>query len=143
MARSKNPKVQEWRNKALRLYLAGCSFAQVAQALDMKRDTVRQGIEAELSAETGSYVEDIRRDRAVKCAQLDTILRGNLQKASSGDINASFVCIAVIKEQVRIKGLASADKLDITGKLSVSFDATAELMRRLKKMADAKAPKDG
>jgi hypothetical protein len=136
MGATNRPATKAWRHKALRLYLAGLSYSQIAEALGKQADSVRKGIDAELADETENYAEHIKRDRAVKCAQLDAILRGNLPKATSGDINSSFVCIAVIKEQVRIKGLASAEKIDVNAKLSLSFDAHQALLERIAKYVE-------
>lgn len=124
-----------WRSRALALYVAGWTYAQIAKRLELPASTVRDGIEAELVDETGGYADVIKQRREVKSRQLDAVIRGSLPAARAGLPNAAFVVIAAVDKQIKLHGLAAAEKVDVTGALTLNFDAHQELLSRIEKLA--------
>jgi hypothetical protein len=140
--RRRQPATAAWRAEALRLYLDGWTFAEIATQLGQMKSTVRDGVRAELAEDIADATERINDRRAVKVAQLDAIIRGHLDDARTGDVRAASVVIAAIERQTKLEGLAVAEKLDVTAKMTLSFDAKEALATKLQELVERRALRD-
>ena len=129
----KVPKL-DWHEDAVRLHVSGLTVAEIARKLGKPFERVRDGITAELAKVSGNFADRVNERREIASHQLDRVIRGSIEAADEGDTNASFVVIAALDKKAKLFGLLASEKIDITGGLSLSFDAHAALMARLEKL---------
>lgn len=129
----KVPKL-DWHAEAVRLHVSGLTVAEISRKLQKPFERVRDGITAELAKVSGDFADRVNERREIVSHQLDRIIRGSIEAADEGDANSAFVVIAALEKKTKLFGLAAAEKVDITGGLSLSFDAHVALMSRLEKL---------
>lgn len=130
------PKVArlDWHVEAVRLHVSGLTVAEISRKLHKPFERVRDGITSELSKVSGDFADRVNERREIVSHQLDRIIRGSIEAADDGDANSAFVVISALEKKTKLFGLAASEKIDISGGLSLSFDAHVALMSRLEKL---------
>lgn len=126
--------VKQWRKSALDLRVEGYTLTEIAKLLDKAVSTVHEAIEQEIAA---IPAEAVARLRKVEGDRLDAIILGNLPLAKRGIAEASFACIAAINARAKLFGLNATEKVKVSGSVSLTHDAHAELLERLNKVVAA------
>ena len=110
MARNAQIEVREL--KALDLRLAGASYRQIGVQLSVShvqafRDVQR--VLREIAKEPALEV------RAVELGRLDKLMLAHWPRAIRGDVKATTLVLQIMDRRVRLLGLDSPQKIDITG----------------------------
>lgn len=99
------------RMNAVRLRVAGLTYEQIAEQLNLSTDSAHDMVQRTLSRAENQHVETMR---AIENERLDTAQSVIWNRVLQGDIKAIDAFLRISNQRVKINGLAAPTKLDIS-----------------------------
>lgn len=121
----------ERKRNALELRLAGASYRDIAQALNVSPATAMQDCKEALADIPMQQADEMR---TVELSRLDRLQRAVWPKAVKGDLQAVDRAIKIIDRRAKLFGLDAPQQVQITAN-DVDLDAAVDKMLRVAEMA--------
>ena len=121
----------ERKRNALELRLAGASYRDIAQALDVSPATAMQDCKEALADIPMQQADEMR---TVELSRLDRLQRAVWPKAVKGDLQAVDRAIKIIDRRAKLFGLDAPQQVQITAN-DIDLDAAVDKMLRVAEMA--------
>lgn len=121
----------ERKRNALELRLAGASYRDIAQALDISPATAMQDCKEALADIPMQQADEMR---TVELSRLDRLQRAVWPKAIKGDLQAVDRAIKIIDRRAKLFGLDAPQQVQITAN-DIDLDAAVDKMLRVAEMA--------
>ena len=121
----------ERKRNALELRLAGASYRDIAQALEVSPATALQDCKEALADIPAQQADEMR---TVELSRLDRLQRAVWPRAIKGDLQAVDRAIKIIDRRAKLFGLDAPQQVQITAN-DIDLDAAVDKMLRVAEMA--------
>lgn len=121
----------ERKRNALELRLAGASYRDIAQALEVSPATALQDCKEALADIPAQQADEMR---TVELSRLDRLQRAVWPRAVKGDLQAVDRAIKIIDRRAKLFGLDAPQQVQITAN-DIDLDAAVDKMLRVAEMA--------
>ena len=121
----------ERKKNALELRLAGASYRDIAQALEVSPATALQDCKEALADIPAQQADEMR---TVELSRLDRLQRAVWPRAIKGDLQAVDRAIKIIDRRAKLFGLDAPQQVQITAN-DIDLDAAVDKMLRVAEMA--------
>ena len=121
----------ERKRNALELRLAGASYRDIAQALEVSPATALQDCKEALADIPAQQADEMR---TVELSRLDRLQRAVWPRAVKGDLQAVDRAIKIIDRRAKVFGLDAPQQVQITAN-DIDLDAAVDKMLRVAEMA--------
>ena len=121
----------ERKKNALELRLAGASYRDIAQALEVSPATALQDCKEALADIPAQQADEMR---TVELSRLDRLQRAVWPRAVKGDLQAVDRAIKIIDRRAKLFGLDAPQQVQITAN-DIDLDAAVDKMLRVAEMA--------
>lgn len=121
----------ERKRNALELRLAGASYRDIAQALEVSPATALQDCKEALADIPVQQADEMR---TVELSRLDRLQRAVWPRAVKGDLQAVDRAIKIIDRRAKLFGLDAPQQVQITAN-DIDLDAAVDKMLRVAEMA--------
>ena len=121
----------ERKRNALELRLAGASYRDIADALQVSQATALQDCKEALADIPAQQADEMR---TVELSRLDRLQRAVWPRAIKGDLQAVDRAIKIIDRRAKLFGLDAPQQVQITAN-DIDLDAAVDKMLRVAEMA--------
>ena len=104
--------VQQKRQRALKLRLAGKTYDEIGKALGIDKSTAWDAVQSAISAIPNEAAAEVL---AQELSRLDRMLGGVWVKAASGDVDAVRAMLAIMARRAKYLGLDAPTKAEHSG----------------------------
>jgi DNA-binding CsgD family transcriptional regulator len=131
---AKELQIEQRREKAAELRLAGHSIREIARALDVGIATIHSDIEAVLERTRDASGDAIEKDRRLSLARIDVAIKGLWESVKTGNHDSVRELVRLEQRRAKLLGLDAADKHEVSGPggSSIPLDVTAKASLALK-----------
>lgn len=126
---TKSVRLAERRRLVAANLLAGATYAEIANALGVSKNTVHNDYKAILKEWREQYSEDLDAWVKLQLRRIDVMINAVWDKARAGDYNAIDRVLKMMNQQARLLGVENGMQIDVNVQAAVQNNITIDDLR--------------